>query len=100
MSHLVQLVDEHDNLVGHKHRDKLTDSDIWRISAIDVRDLTDEHVLVQKRSVKKKNSPGIWTIAVAGTLEENDTYESCAYRELQEEIGVVNCHLDIVGKEF
>lgn len=100
MSHLVQLVDENDNLLGYKERDELTDSDTWRIIFVDIHDLSDDYILIQKRSLQKKLYPGMWTIAIAGTLEEDDTYESCAHRELKEEIGIDGCELENKGKKF
>lgn len=100
MSHLVQLVDANDNLLGYKERDELIDSDTWRIIFVDIHDLSDDYILIQKRSLQKKIHPGIWTIATAGTLEDGDTYESCAHREIKEEIGVDGCQLEDKGKRF
>lgn len=88
MNHLVQLVDRHDILLGHKLRDDLDDSDIWRISGVHITNRSGTRLLLQKRCKAKKHNPGLWTIAVAGTLEKEDTYESCSYRELEEELSV------------
>lgn len=84
MNHLVQLVDKYDTLLGYKYRDDLDDSDTWRIVCIHITNPTGTRILLQKRSARKKQNPGLWTIA--GTLEKEDTYESAAYRELEEEL--------------
>src|SRR5690606_27888855 len=44
-----------------------------------------------------KNSPGIWTWAATGHVDEGETYDSAANRELFEEIGV-KAELSLVGK--
>lgn len=44
--------------------------------------------LLQKRSMKCEAFPGFYDIACAGHIEKDDTPESTAVRELQEELGV------------
>jgi 8-oxo-dGTP pyrophosphatase MutT (NUDIX family) len=94
MSHLVQLVDRYDTLLGYKLRDDLDDSDTWRIICIHITNSTGTRILLQKRSARKKQNPGLWTIAVAGTLEKDDNYDSCAYRELEEELLITGILLE------
>ncbi|MDD2870790.1 MAG: NUDIX domain-containing protein [Candidatus Gracilibacteria bacterium] len=84
----VYLVGENDEVLGYKSRDELTDDDTWRIIAVNIYDESGEYILVQQRSKLKKLNPGLWTLAVVGTVEKDDTYESCAIREVKEEIGV------------
>jgi isopentenyldiphosphate isomerase len=94
----VVIVDEDDNLIGAKPRDSIDlTKDIYRVTGIWVTNSKGE-VLIAKRSMLKKVNSGKWGPAVAGTVEEGETYESNAYKELEEEIGVNGIHLEIGPK--
>lgn len=45
-------------------------------------------LLIQKRSQDKDNFPGYCDISSAGHLDAGDDYDSAAYRELYEELGI------------
>lgn len=45
-------------------------------------------LLIQKRSQNKDNFPGYCDISSAGHLDAGDDYDSAAYRELYEELGI------------
>jgi isopentenyl-diphosphate delta-isomerase type 1 len=45
-------------------------------------------VFLQKRSLKKDSFPGAWDSSAAGHLDQGETYDACAVRELREELGV------------
>lgn len=45
-------------------------------------------LLLQKRRMDKDIQPGKWDTAVGGHLDAGETFESAAYRELAEELGV------------
>ncbi|MEI7765209.1 MAG: NUDIX domain-containing protein [bacterium] len=94
----IPIVDEEDNIIGHKEREEITSDDIYRITAIWITD-ENGNILLQKRSMNRKNSPGIWGPAASGTVEEGETYESNAYKELEEEIGVKGIKL-VESKKF
>ena len=83
----VIVVDENDNIIGYKNRSDRNPDDIIRISSLWVENEKGE-VLIAQRSFKKKNSPGKWGPAVAGTLEQGETYESNILKEIQEELGI------------
>lgn len=83
------VVDEHDKEIGAKERDGLDPWAIYRVSALWLTNSKGE-VLLAQRSFKKQNSPGLWGPAVAGTVEENETYESNILKEMKEEIGLEN----------
>ncbi len=57
MSHLVQLTDQDDRFLGHKMRDELVPTDIFRCISVHITDLSGEYVLLQKRSMTKPTSP-------------------------------------------
>lgn len=46
-------------------------------------------ILLQQRSLLKDVCPGIWDSSVAGHLDAGESYESCAIRELEEEMGII-----------
>lgn len=45
-------------------------------------------VFLQKRSVKKDNHPGVWDSSASGHVDSGEDYDSCAVREVGEELGV------------
>ena len=45
-------------------------------------------VFLQKRSMKKDMSPGLWDSSCSGHLDAGEDYDTAAVRELEEEIGV------------
>ncbi|MBI5766778.1 MAG: NUDIX domain-containing protein [Verrucomicrobia bacterium] len=45
-------------------------------------------VFLQKRSMKKDMSPGLWDSSCSGHLDAGEDYDAAAVRELQEEIGI------------
>jgi isopentenyldiphosphate isomerase len=42
----------------------------------------------------KKHDPGKWGPAVAGTVEENESYESNIIKEASEELGLINIKME------
>lgn len=86
---LLDLVDENDKIIGevwmsqaHKNP-KL----IHREVAIAVFNKKGE-VLLQRRGLKKRIDPGIWTITAAGHVGRGEDPKEAAKRELKEEIGI------------
>ena len=45
-------------------------------------------VFLQKRSMKKDRQPGVWDSSVSGHVDSGEDYDTCAVRELREEIGL------------
>lgn len=45
-------------------------------------------VFLQKRSMSKDTSPGLWDSSASGHVDGGESYDSCAIRELREEIGL------------
>ncbi len=89
----VQIVDENDNLIGHKPRTEVDfTKDIYRSACIWIENSKGE-VLLARRALNKDKDPGMWGTAAAGTVDEAETYESNAYKELEEEIGLTGVEL-------
>ena len=93
----IPIVDENDNVISYKERDDRDENSIYRISYLWVTD-TDRKILLAKRAFHKKHDPGKWGPAVAGTVEENETYEENIIKESQEELGLVNIQ-PVLGKK-
>ena len=90
----IQIVDENDVLKCIEDSKNLDEGDIWRISALWVKNSKGE-ILLARRSYSKRLSPGKWGPAAAGTLEPDETYDSNILKEAKEEIG-----LDLAGLEL
>ena len=85
----LETVDESGRVVGRATR-KEVHSDpslIHRVSHVVVVS-SDGRVLLQKRSASKDIQPGRWDTSVGGHLQPGETFEECAARELEEELGL------------
>ena len=49
-------------------------------------------VFLQKRSMLKDRQPGMWDSSCSGHLDAGEDYDTCAVRELREEIGLRLAH--------
>ncbi len=96
----VILVDKDDNPIGLQYRDKIDhEKEIYRVTGIWIENSKGQ-VLIAQRQLTKLHDPGKWGPAVAGTIEEGETYESNAYKELEEELGLINVKLELGPKTF
>lgn len=84
---LCTLVDQNDHVIGYKERDQLEAGDIYRITSLWVTNYKDE-ILLSQRVLTKKNDPGSWGPAVAGTVENRETYDENIAKEAREELGI------------
>lgn len=95
---LYQVVNEADEIVGFKLRHDIDfKNDIYRIGAVWITNSKDE-VLMAQRALTKDKDPGMWGPAAAGTLEKDETYETNAYKEAEEEIGLTGVKFTIGPK--
>jgi len=85
----IPIVDENDNIIEYRERDSRDLNSIYRVSSLWVTD-TEERILLARRALNKTHDPGKWGPAVAGTVEEGETYESNIIKEAKEEIGLEN----------
>ncbi len=94
----IVIVDDNDLPIGVKNREDVDyEVDTYRVAGIWVTNSQGE-VLIAQRKFTKKHDPGKWGPAVAGTIEEGETYESNAYKELEEEIGIKDIELELGPK--
>jgi isopentenyldiphosphate isomerase len=97
MPERIQIVDENDQVVGATTRQEAWEKGLYyRLVQIVLRD-ENGNFLLQKRSMQKSFCPGRWTNAASGHVDEGETYETSAPRELAEEIGI-ETKLAFVGK--
>ena len=85
----VIIVDENDKIIEYKKRWTILHSDIYRVSALLIKNSNWEFLLAQ-RKFTKKNNPWKWSFTVAGTIEKWETYDSNIKKEIEEEIGISN----------
>lgn len=84
----IQIVDSQDQLIGVKERSEVDyATDIYRVSALWLTNALGQ-TLLARRSLQKDKDPGKWGPAVAGTIDEGETYDDNIYKEAMEEIGL------------
>jgi isopentenyldiphosphate isomerase len=99
MSPLYQVVNEKDEIIGHKLRHEIDFiNNIYRIAALWLTNSKGE-VLLAQRLLTKDKDPGKWGPSAAGTLEQGETYESNIYKEAEEEIGLSGVQFELGPKQ-
>ncbi len=93
------IVDEDDKVIGHKKRETLEKEDIYRTSALWLTN-SDGEILLAQRQRTKTHYPLRWGPAVAGTVDEGESYESNIIKETEEEIGLTDVELKKNKKLF
>ncbi len=84
----IVIVNEEDEIIGFKERGTLIpERDIYRVSALWIRNSRGD-ILLAQRAFTKSHNPGEWGSAVAGTVDEGETYEENIIKEAEEEIGL------------
>lgn len=83
----IVIVNEKDEIIGHKDRNSLKQNDIYRVSALWITNSKDEYLL-SRRAYTKSHHPGKWGPAVAGTVDEGETYLDNIIKEAEEELGL------------
>jgi isopentenyldiphosphate isomerase len=88
---LFDVVNEHDEVIGQMAR-----RDVHRMGlrhrAVHVLVFNSRgELFLQKRSQFKDCFPGCWDSSASGHLAPGESYDDCAVREVQEELGVRLC---------
>ena len=81
------IVDENDEVIGYKHRHDITSDDTYRVSALWIENSKWE-ILMSLRGFMKRNNPGKWSAAVAGTIDKWESYDENIYKEAEEELWI------------
>ncbi len=85
----IPIVNEEDEIMGYKDRNDRDVNDVIRITGLWLWNERGE-VLLAQRAFTKSHHGGLWGPAVAGTVEEGETYESNIIKEAEEEIGLID----------
>lgn len=81
------VVDAQDGVIGRELRAEVHRRAL-RHRAVHVLVWDDAgRVFLQKRSWRKDSAPGAWDSSASGHVDAGETYDVCAPRELQEELG-------------
>lgn len=85
---IFDVVDDHDQVIGAAPRNEVHRLGLrHRAVHVLVRNERDA-VFLQKRSMRKDCFPGTWDSSASGHLDQGETYDDCALRELAEELGL------------
>jgi isopentenyl-diphosphate delta-isomerase type 1 len=88
MDEIFDVVDERDQVIGQEKRCEVHRRGL-RHRAVHILIFNGRgEVFLQKRSMKKDTFPGAWDSSASGHLDTGEDYDSCAVRELREEIGL------------
>lgn len=93
----VILVDKNDNIVWYKNRNNLSNSDIVRVSVLNVIN-SQWDTLLSRRSFLKKNNPWEWWPAVSWMNEKWESPEQSIIKETKQEIGINLYNLERITK--
>ncbi len=97
MDEYLEIVDEEDRVVGKALRSEChgDPSLVHRVAHVIVLNGSGE-ILLQKRSSDKDIQPGKWDTSVGGHLDPGEDYETAAYREMKEELGIEGLDLQFL----
>lgn len=85
----ITIVNDQDEIIGYKERGTIELEDIYRVSALWIT-TSKGNILLAQRQLGKRHHPGMWGPAVAGTVDEGETYDDNIIKEAAEEIGLQN----------
>jgi isopentenyldiphosphate isomerase len=84
---IFDVVNERDEVIGQRSRGEVHRLGL-RHRAVHVLVFNSRgDIFLQKRSMRKDRQPGVWDSSASGHLDTSESYDACARRELQEELG-------------
>lgn len=96
MTERVIFVDKNDQPIGAGDRKEAWAKGYYtRNICVVLRD-QNGRFLSQKRNMRVRSYAGMWTVAASGHLDEGETWDEAAHREVKEEIGV-STNLTAIG---
>ncbi len=85
---IVVIVDEKNNVVGAAPRSQMRAQGLAHRATYILVFNSMGDLYVQKRTSLKDIYPGYYDVAAGGVVLDGETYEECAKRELEEEMGI------------
>ena len=85
---LVQITDKKGRLIGSAGMLDAFDQGLVRHTAYCLLSDPEGRLLLQRRSDSSPNYPGHWEMSAGGHIDEGETPEQAARRELSEELGI------------
>jgi isopentenyl-diphosphate delta-isomerase type 1 len=85
---LLDIVDIDDRVIGVKTRGEIHAESLMHRSVHILVFNSQGELFIQKRSMGKDENPGLWDTSAAGHVDSGETYQACAIRELDEELGI------------
>ena len=88
MIEMLDIVNDADEVVGQASRVEVHRKRLNHRATHILLFNSAQQVFVQLRSMTKDTNPGLWDTSAAGHVDAGESYEACAVRELQEELGI------------
>ncbi len=85
---IFDVVNEHDEIIGRETRREVHRTGLKHRAIHAFVFNSRGEVFLQKRSMSKDSSPGLWDSSASGHLDCGEDYDACVVRELREEIGL------------
>lgn len=82
------VVNERDEVIGRELRRTVHARGLWHRAVHVLVFNAAGRIFLQKRSMLKDLSPGLWDSSCSGHLDSGEDYDAAAVRELAEEIGI------------
>lgn len=97
---MLDIVNEADEVVGQASRVDVHRRNLMHRATHIILTNSERQIFIQLRSKTKDTNPGLWDTSAAGHVDAGESYEQCAVRELEEELGVVVSaeHLVEIGR--
>jgi len=94
----IVIVDGTDNIIGSKPRDIVDKEKLkYRVSGLWIKNSNGESLLA-RRAYTKTHYPGRWGPAVAGTIDEGESYRGNIIKEAKEELGLQDIEIEEASK--
>jgi isopentenyl-diphosphate delta-isomerase len=85
---MFDVVNDRDEVIGRASRSEVHATGLWHRAVHVLVFDSQGRVFLQKRSMLKDLSPGLWDSSCSGHLDAGEDYDTAAIRELAEEIGI------------
>ncbi|PCI90545.1 hypothetical protein COB18_00475 [Candidatus Kaiserbacteria bacterium] len=94
----ITFTDENDNVLGSGTKEDVWKKGIWhRVVRVYLINSKGE-VLITRRAASLVSCPGKWNDSASGHVDEGETYQQAALRELNEEVGISGIYLRKISK--